>query len=296
VTPAVVLDGDCDRLLDPAAVAEIFGPDASGGPITTPLFSHEGDLVAGSRTLGGFMCVWGTPDRSRQVYAYTFPAGSVAPSVQEKYRGLTCGLSEYCRASRMVGDVWVSLAVLPGADQGDEEVSSQAQSLADLVFDRMTPNLVGARGVAEPRQQSWWTLGDCASLEPIVDSAVGMPLESGFPGDAVPDGAAWDTIVAAGLARWCPWYSFGEGTSALVEVLVQSGIGYPDTVEDATEIAVAGADVAWYRAADYQEGDYTVLAMTGPNRILVRYSARGGADVDESTVAALTAQLIAALG
>lgn len=94
-----------------------------------------------------------------------------------------------------------------------------------------------------------------------------------FPGDDIPQGDLWDTLIANELAAWCPWSEFTEGFGHSVELHLQAGIGAPSAAQiDAAggeRITIPGADAA-YRFSHGEAISEEILAVAGPNRLLVR--------------------------
>ncbi|MDN3497299.1 hypothetical protein QL996_15270 [Planococcus sp. APC 4015] len=297
VEPAIVLGGDCTALLSADAAMDILGPDAVAAAPGGSAFSGYSDLSASASLLGALRCGWSSPNADSRIEVGVYPIDSIAQSVREDFESPRCFLTRYCDMGRQIGEFWVATAVRPptSMDLGEQH-RIDAEAMATRTYEQIAPNLVGATAVGVPRESTWWTLPDCGVLTVAVESVTGGPLDPVYPGDAIPEGAEWDAIVSAGLNQWCPWN--GTGTALLmVETFAQPGVGTPtaDEVRDGTPIDIDGADSAWFIASQSFDNDFTIVAVSGPNRLLVRYRDETRSDFDVSNAAGLTEAVLAQL-
>ena len=199
----------------------------------------------------------------------------------------------------IVQNVWIGAGITsdvgdPWREMTDEETARQAQRVQRII-DTVAAKSAGVSAVATPRGAAWWSLPECSSLHETVNAAVGVALESGFPGDSIPHGMDWETLVDAGLVNWCSWYSTADSSATIVEVYVQPGAGAPSakTLAD-TEVRtwnVAGADAAWMQVEPNHPESTRLVAVVGPNRLTLHMRSP-----DPARVADVAAALLARLG
>jgi hypothetical protein len=192
--------------------------------------------------------------------------------------------------------MWV-LVETPRLDVNEEVLSDSETQRLTAVVDAAVGSVFGHSpadyaGAPVTSTADWWALPTCDELQPTVAAAAVMTSpEAGFPGDNVPEGAVWESLQAADIVRWCPWYQHGDQDTRITELYLQSGVGAPSASQLAAAgaelITIPGADVAYRLVQDYSGGARSVeiLAVTGPNRLLV------GGDEQEAVAAAVLAAL-----
>jgi hypothetical protein len=236
-------------------------------------------------------------DESEYVGVSVYPADAVAASVRDTYSDAQCMMHYVCEVGKQIGEFWVSAGVdIAGDSDFSDEAMAEVETRALAVIDIVAPKLSATSARPTPRTPEWWSLRECDALTSSVEEIVGAALEPVFPGDAIPSGVDWDVLVGAGIDRWCPWSGGESNPPVLIEVITQPGIGAPTSSEvvGGQPIDVEGADLAWYRQDQAQEGDFTFVAVAGPNRVLVRYFLGEAGDV--STAVPLVEQVLAELG
>ncbi|WP_019182348.1 hypothetical protein [Microbacterium yannicii] len=292
----VPFSGDCASVLPTDVAREIFlGAEPQ---VHAPNRPHGvmPDTSASLARLGGLMCWWTADDAQIGYLSVTMiPVGAVPESLVTAHAEFGCYGWAICGRAETRFGMWVLSETTRQYGPETELSESEAQALRsavdagiEAIFAR-SPEEVS--GVPEEATEEWWTLPDCTALEQPVAAAAGMANpESGFPGDNIPEGPAWEVIEGEGVAAWCPWYEYSaSGSTLITEIQMQSGVGGPSPAQleaaGAVAISIPGADAA-YRIDDGSGSGaraVEVLAIVGPNRIVV-----GGDRPEEVAAAALT--------
>lgn len=295
--PAVAFGGDCDRALPADVVERELGGAATLSPPTRSIVSASPESAA---LLGGLLCSWQRSDGSGGYLGVSvFPAVEVDGEVADRWASTRCGFTLACEMGRTVGSLWIGVGVSREgdaySDPGVEELAS-LESRAQRVIDVVGANAGAARATAAVREAGWWSLPPCSDVADAVSNAAGTALEAGFPGDSIPEGIAWEVLVAAGLQDWCSWYSQKEGSHVIVELYPQPGVGRPaDTsvaVSGMQPTTVAGTDASWFIEDPRQVGDFVLVTVAGANRLTVRFAGASSAEA----VRALAGSVVDALG
>lgn len=287
LAPATVLDGDCSRLLsDPSAVG-LPGPLVMTDRKSA--FSMSSDTESSIALLGGLVCSDTTTDGERLTVS-VFPGSTVSTALRNRWSAGSCSISRLCEAGVAVGDFWIAVTkYAPNAQSGNfESYETEVSQLSRAIAEQAGSVLASTYSRPVASESDWWKMGACPDLTPLVERAVGGSLVPEFPGDAVPEGIAWEVTVEAGLQDWCPWSGLVSDRPVIVEAFVMPGVGAPtaDNLVEGWELAVPGADQAWTRP-DFN-GHLIVVAVVGSNRLLVRTHTS-----DEGAASALVASLIA---
>ncbi|MFG6504223.1 hypothetical protein [Microbacterium sp. P05] len=279
--PAVLpFGGDCGQVtgLDQSGLE---ADEGQAMPYLWDLTNH----AASAALLGGVTCSWPSDDPELGYAAVSvFPAAVITPEIADKWTDTTCrGAFYVCETGRFVADFWIGAGLSRSVSAETEMTEDERTGLAtrlNAMIDAVAANTLGETAQAASREAGWWTVPPCSSLDGTVSANVPVALETGFPGDAIPEGMDWETLVDAGVMDWCSWYGYAGQDSVIVEIYEQPGIGAPTTDEvAATEFRpadVVGAEEGWiYQNAESLDS-FTVVAVSGPNRLTVHFA--GAAD------------------
>lgn len=291
----VPFDGDCSATLDPAVIERVVGT-AAYEPVDRPfvLFSS-----GRAEIIGGLACSWATSTdgNGRVIEISIFPASVVTPEVSEAWSELRAeGMGYYYEKQRRVGDLMIGATVTPIDLAGIEPTEAELTAMdgrVDELIDEVSRRAQNERAEAPVHDGSWWALRTCADLADAVQAQLSMQLIAGFPGDSIPAGMVWETMVGAKAEDWCSWYAVGEERSVVVEFYLQPGAGMPTAAQiassGATPAQVAGADGSWISRESPQSDSYQLLAVSGPNRLSMRFvRAESAAEVEAMAAALLT--------
>jgi hypothetical protein len=282
-SPKIPFSGDCASVLLADVQVELF---AGGQPQVSEWDRIHGvmpDTAASLARLGGLTCSW-TADAGRigWLSLTMMPAATVPESVIAAHTEFGCYGWSICGRSEIRSGMWVLSETARGYTAGNEMSADEAQVLAsavdagiEAVFARSNQDL---SGVPVEVTEEFWTLPDCTALEQTVAAAAGMTdPEPGLPTDNVPEGPVWEVVKGRGIAAWCPWHEYSaSGAVLLADLQLQSGVGSPTAGQleaaSAEAISIPGADAAYRLALGASPSARTreVLAVVGPNRILVR--------------------------
>jgi hypothetical protein len=295
--PSVAFDGDCARVLTPEELEAAAGPgltlsDASSHLLATP--------PAVSANLGGVTCSWHTSNGD-YVGVSVLDSAAVSTEIAGRYSTMQCGgTTGLCEIGRVVDGAWIGVSLVPRredpwAEMSDEDVLRETDRL-EAVIRAVAAKTTPGMAVARPRDAGWWTIPDCEQVRGAVEATLDEPMTAGFPGDSVPAGLAWEVLVEAGAAEWCSSYSTTEASSTIAEVYPQPGAGRPSDPtlrrEDVQEVEVAGADAAWLQVDPEHPSDVALAAVSGANRLTMRFATGG----DPTRVLELASRLLAELG
>jgi hypothetical protein len=291
--------GDCAAALDVAVVRDALGAEPH-------LQSADGDFhlftsTGAAALAGGTTCSWSISEDGvgPVVGISVFPASIVTAEVLSTWSELRSeGLGYYMEKQRRFGDLVIGATATPlnltYGEPTEEELAAVDQRVENLIVE-VARNAEGERAEPARGDDSWWRLGTCADLSGVLESEIATPMSVGFPGDSIPLGMVWDTLVEAKAVDWCSWYSNDIGGSLIVEIYTVPGAGRPTDAElaeaSATPADVVGADESWIVEDVQRAGDFSVLAVSGPNRLTMRFAGAGTADAAEELAAAFLAEL-----
>ncbi|MBT9606520.1 hypothetical protein [Microbacterium sp.] len=274
-SPAVAFDGDCAKVLSDDDVSAIVG---------VPMTLSNGLSAEDAGVLGGVVCQWRAQgERYEAVGVQVFPTAVVPESLQGSL-GVPpdCGVDGFnCRSTQRFGE-----AIVSAWGARDDQVTALLEA-------------VGPRGAASPGRartlpSDAWTVPDCDRVLQIAEAARGRGDLVPHQGDYYPSGLAWDVMSANGAAGYCALDNRSAINAATVVDIFFGPGSMPDLAEIArrsgTEVAVAGADAAWFFPEFTSTMDH-LLVQSGPNVLMI-----GTASMNEEEMAQLAAGLIAALG
>lgn len=294
-TPRVAFNGDCTKVLTDQEASAALGASVSLQHSSAgTLFDSERPVTA---LMGGVGCNWENSDSHRFVSAYVLDARVLPAAEKLRYDQVVCsGLDgSICETGRLVGDTWLGARIdLLGGDPSDvqrRQVATRLSALLDILQSRVYAGIA----VAVPRAASWWSLPSCEALTSTVADASARDIVSGPLTDNVPDGMMFDIAEAADYSRWCPWRTNSDEVWERIELTMEPGVGGPpDEAVDASgaqPFEVPGADRAWIDADTRSPDDKTVVAIAGPNRLIVQMHAP-----DDGTIRSVAAAVLAKLG
>lgn len=288
----VPFDGDCARVLPADVLADVFDGEEPTVREQSYLRGVMPDPSGSLAQLGGLACLWvAQTSQIERLAVVVAPVGAVPAELVAAREAYSCYEWGICGRGEIRSGMWV-LAEAPQLQQR-EAASPEETELLTAAVDIAIQSVFAHEqeefaGTPTAPAEDWWDLPACDAFEPAVAAAAGMTApERGFPGDNVPEGAAWDIITAAGVAQWCPWYDLSSGSARTAELYLQAGVGAPSdaqlAVAEATPITVRGADAAYRFAHEKSSArSVEVLVVVGANRLLAT-----GDDAEAVAAAAL---------
>ena len=278
VQARVPFDGDCHSVLAADVVADVFDAETPTVREQSYIRGVMPDPSGSLAQLGGLACLWvSDSSQIRQLSVVVAPAATVPAELVASRSAYSCYGWGTCGRGEVRSGTWV-LAETPQLQYREEASAEETQLLTGTIDAAIQSvfahDAADIAGIPAVRGDDWWILPACEQLEPAVTEAAGLTApEEGFPGDNVPEGAAWDIMTAAGLAQWCPWYDLSSGNARIAEVHLQAGIGAPSdaqlAIAEATAISVPGADAAYrFESDSVSARSLEVLVVVGSNRIL----------------------------
>lgn len=261
------------------------------------------DLRPSVRNLGGLDCWWLAVSDATVAYIglSVFPAEVVPDALLAARVTVTCDgyPPATCEAARIAdGMAFIAAArPSPGHVEMSTEVRARVDASLALVLDEVMSRADDARSSAPVAERgAWWRLPACAEFSGKVADVLGVPLETGFPGDSVPGGAAWEIVAAAGLVHWCSWYreaAADQTEATILELYLQPGAGSPDPAQlsSTVPISVEGADACWIGIEGRASSGSALICVAGENRLVLMYTPGASSAAPEEVAAAILRRL-----
>ena len=274
-SPAVAFDGDCATVLSDDDLSALVG---------VPMTLSNGLSAEDAGVLGGVVCQWRAQGEGYEaVGVQVFPAAVVPESLQGSL-GVPpdCRVDGFsCRAAQRFGE-----AIVSAWGARDDQVTRLLEAVG--------PRAAASPGRARTLPSDAWTVPDCDRVLQIAEAARGRGDLVPHQGDYYPSGLAWDVMSAKGAAGYCALDNRSAVDAATVVDIFFGPGSTPDLAgiarRSGAEVAVAGADAAWFFPEFTSTMDY-LLVQSGPNVLTI-----GTASMNDEEMAQLAAGLVAALG